>query len=104
MLGRLSRTPRADQKRVIRHARWSGIQKYDFTYQEYARLRNLALHFHLKEELIAEFDKDFRFMHECPRLMRTGRFNSITGICYDIAVKNYAEIAGTIEKTEKARC
>lgn len=98
LLGCMPRFPGADQKRVVEHARCRGIEEYQFTKREYSQLRRLAVKMHLKEELVAEFDKDFYFMHRCPRLMRIGRFNSITGMSYIIAVHNYAKIAKTIQK------
>jgi hypothetical protein len=54
---------------------------------------------YVSPELIAELDKDYEFMHKCPRLMRIGRFNSITRMCYDIAIGNYAKIGEALEKT-----
>lgn len=90
-----------DQKGIVAHARYRRIERYDFTRREYLRLRNLAEKMYLKQQLIAEFDKHYTFIRRVPKLKRSGRFNSMTGMNYDWAIAQYAEIARVIEKTKQ---
>lgn len=79
-------------------SRW-GITNWNYSDEEYSTLRNYVLSLHLNDGTLAELDKCFAFIHEQARAMRTGAHNSMTGMCYDIAIRNYANVAETIEKT-----
>lgn len=94
------RIPKIDQEYIVSHARWKGIKKYDYTDQEHSRLKRLAEKARLCKDLIEEFDRDYRFIRALARKLRTGVHNAMTGMCYDIAICNYARIATIIEKTE----
>ena len=90
--------PEMDQKYMVRHARWRGIHEYDYTRQEYKRLRKLAKKAHLSKALIEKFDRGYCFTHFMARKLRTGAHNSITGMCYDAAIYSYAGVARIVEK------
>jgi hypothetical protein len=102
LAGYFPRLPGSDSKKVAAslELKW-GLGHCEFTKKEYKRLRRLALTYHLKDEFIAELDKNFTFATRCPKLMRTGRFSSITGICYSIATRNYAHNAWTIDRIHR---
>jgi hypothetical protein len=76
--------------------RWPAL-KYDFSRREYIRLRRSASKNHVDKRLLHEFDRDYCFTHVMARRIRTGAHNSMTGMCYDVAIRNYARIAGIIE-------
>ena len=95
---RIHDLPQIDQEYVTSHARSRGINDYDFTWDEYTRLRKLAEKMHLRDGLIQEFNKDYSFIHRLASSVRTGAINSITGMCYDVAFCNYALLARKIER------
>ena len=89
--------PQKEQEFIAEYASQRfGIQ-YEFTRQEYRRLRELARKARLDPEEIEEFDRDYCFTHIMARKLRTGAHNAMTGICYDVAVRNYARIGDAIQ-------
>ena len=97
MGGSFRRLPGIDRELIVDHARSRGINTHCFTKLEYLNFRNLAQKMHLRQGILEEFDKDYEFTHSMARKVRTGAINSISGMCYVIAIYNYAKIANTIE-------
>jgi hypothetical protein len=97
----LLRTQGGDQVCVTEHGKARGSQKYDFTIQEFTRLKEQAIANHMKEDVIDQFERAFNYMHRCPEWIRKGTFNSICGWGWDLSVRNYAAIANAIEHGEQ---
>ena len=95
------RTQGKDQAYVTSHARSRGIQRYEFTRQEFQRLRKQAIRNKMDEDVVDQFAEAFCHMHQCPNLIRKGTFNSICGWGVDAALRNYTEIANTIERGKR---
>ena len=94
-----SELPETDIACLTWHVRERGISGFNYTFEEHARLRCLAQEASLRIELIQSFDRTYNFIYWMTRKVRTGVLNSISGMCYDIALKNYAKIAQIIEKS-----
>ena len=90
--------PEIDQKYLQSHASSRGLTKYDYSDEEHKRRRKLAMDNNASEEFIHNFDRTFNFIYWMTIRARTGKINSIGGMCYDIALKNYADLAEVTEK------
>jgi hypothetical protein len=69
--------------------------------EEYAYLRRTAQQLHFSPEVTGDLDKNYSFVHDMTRKVMTGAINSITGMCYDVAILNYAGDARPIERWSK---
>lgn len=85
------------------HARFRGLIKYDYSDEEHARLRTLAEEVNANKEFVKEFDRNYNFIYWMTIRARSGKINSIGGMCYDIALQNYAEMADKIAKESAKR-
>ena len=65
-------TKGSDQACITGLARARGIQNYEFTKQEFARLEREAARIGMKEDLVEQFRLAFTHMHSCPKWMRKG--------------------------------
>jgi len=90
--------PRPDQRDLISHAASRGIRNFRYGKDYHCRLLSLAEKAHLTPEAVAQFDRDFNYIHWMTLKVKAGTINSISGMCYDIAIKNYSEIAKIILK------
>ena len=77
-----------------------GITEYTYSETEYQNLRSLAKKMHLSHEVIHDLDHNYEGAHSlCEyRLLKRGRMNAIAGMCWDIAIKNYHDVAELIER------
>jgi len=90
--------PEIDQKYLQDHAKFKGLVKYNYNDDEHKRLRKLATDANASKTFIHNFDRTFNFIYWMTIRARTCKINSIGGMCYDIALKNYADLAEVIER------
>ena len=88
---------------IIDHARLLiGTSKYTFNESEYENLRTAAKKMHLNEKVIHDLDKYYKQMHQMCIYEQTKRhaMNSIVGMGWYSAIKNYYKIAKLIDEIQ----
>lgn len=90
--------PQKEQNYIAEYARLLGVVEFDYSKQEYTRLRKLGKKAHINKKLIRKFVRAYCFTHSFARRIRTGAHNSMTGICWNGAIRQYAEVALIIER------
>ena len=95
--------PEIDREYLTSHASSRGWIKYDYSDEEHARLRTLAEKLNASKKFVKEFNRNYNFIYWMTMRARSGKINSMGGICYDIALQNYAEMADKIAKESAKR-
>ena len=90
--------PEIDREYLKSHARSRGWIKYDYSDEEHARLRTLTEKLNACKKFVKEFNRNYNFIYWMTISARAGKINSMGGMCYDIALQNYTEMADIIEK------
>lgn len=90
--------PEEDQIFITEHGKARGSKDYEFTEDEYRKLRNKAVGNGMDIDIVEQFDEAFHYMHQVPNWIRKGTFNSICGMGLDASVRSYSKIADAIEQ------
>ena len=93
--------PDEDQAYITEHGKARGSKKYEYTREEARKLKDNAIAIGMNSDIIEQFEQAFNYMHEVPKWMRKGTFNSICGWGFDASVRNYAKIADAIWRGER---
>lgn len=89
--------PQKEQEYISEYAKVKGICEFEYSKQEYTRLRKLAKKAHIDKQQIEKFDRAYCFTHSFARRIRTGAHNSMTGMCWDAAIGQYVQVAKIIQ-------
>lgn len=92
-----------DRNYLAFHVKHLGFGKFKYSFKEHVALRNLAERANASKKFINEFDRTYNFLYWMTIRARHNKINSIGGMCWDVAIKNYADYAETIEKESAKR-
>jgi hypothetical protein len=87
-----------DYELLLAHAASRGLRNYKYSEERHKQIRSLAQKANQRQELIDYLDRNYNFIYWMTRKVRLGTINSIGGMCYDIALQNYAEITEKIDR------
>ena len=87
-----------DAELLVEHAASRGLQNYQYGQERHRQIRALAEKAGLSHAFLEELDRNYNFIYWMARKVRVGTINSISGMCYDIALKNYDRMCKWVEE------